>query len=118
MQADKVEPQLPPLSCGEHLIEYLFEVGPMIAGGMGPVAVDWPHLDAWQRCVGLVLPPWQSRLLIRLSNDYIDEWLKAQDDTRPAPWQAEDMTEANRAAVSRQVSNAMKAFILSQESRK
>lgn len=111
LQADGVEPQLPPLSCGELLIAYLFEVGPIAAGGMGPVAIDWVQIDAWQRRVGLDLPPWQSRLLIRLSGDYLSEWMAASDDTRPAPWHPEDMTEANRAAVGRQAKNAMRALM-------
>lgn len=70
----------------EYLLGYFFEVGPVMAGGMGPAPISQQELVAWQTNTGIELRPWESRVLRRLSSDYITELHKAEDAIRPAPW--------------------------------
>ena len=37
------------------------------SNGMGPSTIAWPDIDAWGRVVGIVVEPWEARLIVRLS---------------------------------------------------
>ena len=82
-----IMPELPP-NPAPHLTNLLFEVGPAEPGGMDDAPIGWSTLRDWQAQVGLQLPPWQARLLRRLSRDYVAEARQARDEDRPAPWGA------------------------------
>lgn len=76
------QPDMPPLECGEYLIGYLYEIGPT----SGEEAITQPAIRAWQDNIGIELPPWQVRLLRRLSIDYLSESHQARKRDCPAPW--------------------------------
>jgi hypothetical protein len=69
-----------------YLIEYLFDAGPTSPSGTGSVALTWADLGAWERGTGVSLPPWTSRLLRRLSSEYLGESLRATAHDAPPPW--------------------------------
>ena len=112
MKASGIEPELPELTA-PHLIGYLWEVGPVVSGGMGAAPVSFCEIQAWQASAGLDLSPWELRLLRKLSNDYLAESHAAEEPGHPSPWEPEQPTEINREAVSRKVQNIMKSFIFS-----
>jgi len=103
MEADGLEPELPEVYA-PHLIGILFEIGPTM--GDGPLTHG--ELRAWMQNTGIELQAWEARYLRRLSIDYMVQ--SQQPDNCPAPYQPEDMTEENRAAVAKQVTNAMRAY--------
>lgn len=110
MRADGIEPVMPPLPT-PWIVERLLDMGPTVPGGMGAAPLPYSEIEAWQRCSGVELQPWEARLLRRLSGDYLAECQRAETPDCPAPWTAEDAIERNRAAVARKVGNAFKAYI-------
>lgn len=89
-QLKKAGVQVPPMPPNPlpHMIDRLIEIGLSEAAGMGAVPVSWPTIDAWQRITGVVLAPWEARLIRRLSADYLAMSRKAEVETCPPPWRA------------------------------
>lgn len=85
-----LQPDMPPVEGGEYLLGYLWEVGPVMPGGMGAVVLSWQELRAWQESIGFELDPWESRILRRLSRDYLAESHKAEKHDCPPPWKEAD----------------------------
>lgn len=93
-------PDLPPIPAAfTFLLEYLFDAGPTSPSGTGSVALTWADLDAWQRGSGVSLPAWISRLLRRLSSEYLAQSVKAVAHDAPPPWDR----EPERVRVARHV---------------
>jgi len=102
-----VEPEL------TYLLDYLYDVGPALRNTAGNAPLSCSEIVAWERLTGVELQPWESKLLRRLSADYLGMASRASDPTCPSPYQSEVALQANREAVSRQISNAMKSYIMS-----
>ena len=86
----KNEPDMPPVEGAEYLLEYLWEVGPAAAAGMGEGPVTHEELLAWQSNTGIELSTWEARTLRRLSCDYVSESRAAEKLDAKAPWRAAD----------------------------
>lgn len=108
MRADNLTPDLPD-NPAPYLIEWLFEIGPVVPAGMGMASIGWRDLAAWQDVTGIELDPWEARLLRRLSAEYHVQAQKAEKPDCPAPYTAASI-ELNRDAVDRKVRNAFAAF--------
>lgn len=72
----------------QHLIDYLFDVGPARRAEAGEVELDDVVLRAWQDNTGYGLEPWECRTLRRLSGDWIGQRQKSEDENCPPPWRA------------------------------
>lgn len=79
-------PEMPPVDAAAHLIAYLFDVGPVLAVGMGAGPVTAEELLAWQIESGIELQPWEARTLRMLSHEYMAESTRAEKRTCPQPW--------------------------------
>lgn len=80
-----LEPGMP--SCdAPHLVAWLFEIGPTLPAGMGEGPLTHGELQSWQLNTGIALQSWETRLLRRLSLDYLNESHKARARDCPAPW--------------------------------
>lgn len=90
LEDEGIEPEMPHLEWGEYLIGWLFEVGPTVFTGMGAGPVPPPHVESWQRQMGLSLSPWEVKTLLRLSAEYSGESALANKPDRPAPWQPDE----------------------------
>lgn len=99
MRAAGQEPALPPLTAGEHIITHLFDAGPVLHTGMGPVPLSWSELATWQRVTGVELTPWEAQTLRRLSAEYIATQQAAEDPAMPPPY-ATAPTQDQRARVA------------------
>lgn len=95
------EPELPPLT-DRTLFDWLMEIGPTEASGMGRLPISWATIDAWARLTGTALTPWKARTLRRLSVEYLAESVAAEDPGRLSPWKAETPMEVDRDAMERQ----------------
>lgn len=102
---------MPPISC-PWVVDYLMEVGPTEAGAMGPVPVSWREIDHWQQCLGIALDPWVTRLLRRMSLEFVAESQKAREADCPAPWNSPP-TDFDREALSRKVTQTFRAIAMS-----
>lgn len=85
--ADDYRPDMPAIDA-QYLIGYLWEIGPTMAAGMGAAPLSHVEIAAWQANVGIELQPWETRLLRRLSYDYLAESRAAESADSPAPWTA------------------------------
>lgn len=70
----------------EYLIDYLFEIGPTMAGGMGEAPLSHGELAAWQANVGIDLQPWEVRFLRNLSIEYLSQAQKSDKPDCPPPY--------------------------------
>ncbi|WP_294302186.1 hypothetical protein [uncultured Sphingomonas sp.] len=100
LKRDRIPPPMPP-NPAPHIIDRLIEIGLTEAAGMGAGPLSWATIVAWQQATGIRLPPWEARLIRRLSVDYLAESRRAEDETCPPPWrgtvsQAEIDSEAQR----------------------
>jgi len=109
MEADGIDPEFPDVGA-LHLVSYLFEIGPTMPGGMGDAPLTHGEIRAWQDNTGIDLHAWEARYLRRLSIDYMVQSQKSVKADCPSPYQPDIMTEENRSAVAKQVTNAMRAY--------
>jgi hypothetical protein len=109
MEADGIEPTMPPLPPGLYL-DWLLELGPTEAAGMGAAAISWRTIEAWCIRTGNDPSPWESKLLRRLSSAWLAEADRARKPDCPAPW-SDQPAEQHRATVAAKVSAAFRAMI-------
>jgi hypothetical protein len=83
---DQYMPELPPVECYGHIINYLFEIGPTVAAGMGAGPLTQEAIDAWCRRIGVDLSPRESRWIVQLSREYLSEGYAASKHFAPPPW--------------------------------
>ena len=112
MAIDDLTPDFPPIRT-PWVIDWLMEVGPTDPGAMGAVPISWGSISQWQQCMGLDLPPWIARLLRHLSAEFATETVRAREADCPAPWAV--TTSLNRNEVSRIVTNAFRALMMSKD---
>lgn len=95
MRASGIQhPPMPP-NPAPHITDRLVEMGLTEAAGMGAVPLSWREIDAWCRRCAIDLPPWEGRLMRRLSADYLAESRRAEKETCPPPW----LAPANEAVI-------------------
>jgi hypothetical protein len=82
-----VEPPMPP-NPASHIVDRLVEMGIVEAAGMGTAPLSQREIHYWQLNSGVRLPPWEARLMRRLSVDYLAESRRAEEETCPPPWNA------------------------------
>lgn len=100
------------------MIAYLLEIGPTISGAMGSGPIGWRDLQAWQWCVGIRLLPWQCRLLVQLSKEYLGFQRDAEDPNCPSPLLDEGFIASRREQVSKALTLGFKGLIANQQKRK
>lgn len=99
------EPDLPEIDPSTaFLIGYLFDAGPTSAAGQYGAALTWADLQAWQGGAGIYLPPWQLRLLRRLSGEYLSESMRADAYDAPPPWER----DADREKVAQHIRRVLR----------
>lgn len=113
MKASGIVPQLPPAPL-PYMIEWLFEIGPTIPGGMSPAPIGWRDMEAWQSIVGVELLPWEGKLLRQLSAEFVNMSFLAKEPDCPPPWAPDREVTVNRDAVSRKLGNAFRAMVEAQ----
>lgn len=94
-----------------YLTDWLFEIGPTVATGMGYGAIGWRDMEAWQALSGIDLMPWEAQLLRRLSRDFVDQVGKSDKPDCPAPWSPPELDEQTRSAVADKVAAAFEALM-------
>lgn len=107
MEIQGQQPPLPPLGVAGHLVNYLFEVGPVGYGAMGPVPLTHSELAAWQSNTGIELNAWEARALRRLSMDYLAASNAATAPDCPPFWLDKPLVVEHREVVSNAVRNIL-----------
>jgi hypothetical protein len=93
----KVVPTMPPCGAPE-LIARLIEIGLIEGGGMAQAPLSWSAINEWAIGQCVALPPWERRLLRRLSVEYLAEGRRAESENCPAPWRSPVVTQAEKDA--------------------
>lgn len=101
MKAKGITPQLPP-NPAPHIIDQLIEIGLTEAAGMSFGPVSWREINEWQKATGVILQPWEARLMRRLSSEYVSFSRKAEDEGCSPPWRG-PVTEEMRKAEQEQL---------------
>lgn len=102
LKKKKLPAPMPP-NPAPHIVGWLLELGITQAAGMGAAPLSWTEIDAWCRRTCLDLGPWESRLLRRLSVEYLGESRRAEAEACPPPWKA----PVTAAEISSEVSELM-----------
>jgi Na+-transporting NADH:ubiquinone oxidoreductase subunit NqrB len=76
-----------PANPAPHLTDWLIEIGLTETAGMGAAPIGWTTIAAWRAIAGVMIEPWEARLLRRLSVAYLAEGRKAESEHCPPPWQ-------------------------------
>jgi hypothetical protein len=111
LKDDEYVPEMPPLQAEyEHVLAYLFEVGPTLYnGGMGEGPLTHSELVAWQWNTGIELSSWEARALLQLSRAYlVQSGLAEKPDCKP-PWLPEGLEF--RRAVALDIRNSIRGMI-------
>ncbi len=96
LKRDGITPQMPP-NPAPHILSRLIEIGLSESNGMGATPLSWREINEWQRAMSIDIPPWECRLIRRLSIEYLAEGRRAESENYPAPWRAE-VTQRERDA--------------------
>ncbi len=104
------QPDFPDVSGGLYLVDYLMDAGPGSVAGMGMAPITWQDLAAWQQQIGISLAPWESKMLRRLSGEYLAQARKSEQADCPSPTYV-PLTEEVREAVANRLGNALDSLI-------
>lgn len=88
MEADGIPPTMPH-NAAPHLIGWLIEIGLTESNGMAATPLSWGEINEWQHSTSVKLAPWESKLIRRLSVEYLAEGRRAESENCPAPFHAE-----------------------------
>lgn len=81
-------PGMPELVGHAQMLEHFWSVGPVMAGGSGPVPLTHLEIRAWQDNTGNELNAWEATLLRSLSIEYLNEFEAAKSPGALAPFTA------------------------------
>lgn len=96
---------MPDIEWGGHLVDILFEFGPVKAEGPLEVA----DILGIQKVLGVKFAPWESRLLIRMSREYKGEMHAATKRDAKPPF--EEAAQAWRRLQNRRSASNLDKFL-------
>lgn len=91
-----------------YLLTNLWEMGPVMGGGMAPVPVPQSEIMAWQSNNGIDLAPWEVRTIRALSVDYHSQYQASKKADEKAPWVSE-VVERTRAVKAQKIKNLFRS---------
>jgi len=98
----------PPLRAGHHILEVLFEVGPVQSAGMGGLtAISELELWAWQVNRDHPLSSWDVSLVRRLSGVYATQAMESRAPSCPPPYvpPREAVPQEQRDRIAKEMEN-------------
>lgn len=115
MEKRGMEAAWPPLPV-DYMIDWLFDIGPSMAGSMGEGPIGWTEIDAWQRVTGVELDVWEARTLRRLSRAYVAQRHASEDQKCPEPrLDASEALAAKRQDVAERLEAAFRMLAAQQK---
>ena len=94
MSEDNPAQSMPPLEIeAQAYLELLFEVGPVLSGGFGAVAVTYSEIEAWLRLSRHQLTPREVQLMRRLSGIYASASQEMRKSDAQQVWPIQDVEE-------------------------
>ncbi len=85
------QPLMPPVEAGKHIVDFLFEFGPLVRSGDGSGPMTHTEIRNFQENTGVEFDSWGARLLFKLSREYYSESNRAKSVDCPEPWDQEKL---------------------------
>lgn len=108
---DEYEPETADIEGLDHVIAHFWDCGPAIGGTMGSSSLTHQEIEAWQRNTGIELDAWESRMLRRLSVEYLDWNAKARSVTCPSPLAPPIPTEEERIQIGNSIRDIFRSMM-------
>ena len=101
---EEFQPPMPPLECGEHLVDLLWNWGPTMCTSMGDSPMTHQELSYCQMNTGVELSAWEAETLVRLSREYFGESSRAtKRDCKPPFAESTEGEQVQRAEIQRKM---------------
>lgn len=110
-----IEPKYPEIEFGFHVIDYLFELGPVTYTGDGISPVSFTEIANWALLTRTPVSSWEAKALRGLSTAFVRQSVAAKDPKCPSPWEPE---RVDREIVSSGVEDLFRALKKRQEREK
>ena len=78
--------ELPTVDGAEHLLEILFDIGPVVSNGFGASPISEQEIWCWQQNRQTPLSSWECATIRQLSKEYANMLQDAQDPSCPPPF--------------------------------
>lgn len=99
---------MPPIDCGEHLVDLLWKWGPTLRSSMGESPLTHQEISYCQVNTGVELSSWEAETLAMLSKAYFSESHSAtKPDCKPPFEESDDGAKLKQAEFKRK----MRAFL-------
>lgn len=85
LKPDSPAAQMPELEGGQHLLEWLHELGVTSSGMNGPIPLLWTEINAWKQATGTAATAEELVILRRMSSEYVSQFNASADPTLPPP---------------------------------
>lgn len=86
----------PEVPAGEHLLEYISEMGYQSSNSFGVSPISYQDIYYWSKLADLPVGWWEVKALRAMSAAYIDQSKKSTEELCPPPWQAETLATPER----------------------
>lgn len=108
---------LPPRPLLSYMIDALFEAGPTTTSSMGDsLSLDWPTVWAYAQATGALVEPWEFRVIMQLSREYLTAKVEGQEAANVAPVDQESVgAKHDRELVDKQLRAAMDSLVRRQK---
>lgn len=107
-----IDPQYPDIEFGDYLIDYLFELGPVMYTGDGIAPITFSEIESWALLTSTPVSPFDAKALRFLSASFVRQANAAKDPKCPSPWEP---TMPDREVISDGVEAMFKALQRRQE---
>jgi len=90
-----------------HLWVYLFEVGPVANGAMGPVPLPFREIQSWMETTSVKLSAWEITLLRKCSQEWVSATYEAAKPDAVPPWAGAEVITERRVRISKNLMAAL-----------
>jgi len=94
---------MPTLESHSYIIEWLFDIGPMMYSSMGSSPISYQEIESWRD--GIELSHWEKSTLKGLSAEYMNWLQKGAKKDCPVPYSALVMTPEKQTKISNSLSD-------------
>jgi hypothetical protein len=114
---DDYMPDMPEVEGHHQMLNYLWDCGPFMSGGMGEQPLSHSEIWCWQDNSGIELNAWQARTLRRLSAEYLAQCQASSKPDCPSPIEMTQMTDLDRQRVNDKIQGALRMLITTNPNR-
>jgi len=104
---------MPPVECGEYILDLLNRCGMVSQGAGGITSISWQEIKAFKELSGEDIDWWEADVLMSLSRAYVGMYHRASDANMPPPYETddEDLLQAHKKEQTRLLKQAIRASV-------